>query len=544
MTDPAPHFRYRRHPDQAASQPPRHKVIVVGGGPVGLAVAVDLVQQGIPAVLLDEDDTVSTGSRSICWAKRTLEIFDRLGCAERMVARGVTWNLGKVFYGEKLLYEFNLLPEGGHRFPAFINLQQNLAEEIFVAEAETLAARGLDLRWKNRVTGVRPQGDHVEIEIETPDGPYRLRCDYLIAADGVRSTVRRALGLDFKGQVFEDRFLITDVRMHADFPTERRFWFDPTFHSGRSALLHRQADDVWRIDLQLGADADPEREREPERVIPRIRAMLGPERAFEIVWTSVYTFQCRRLDKFRHGRVIFAGDAAHQVSPFGARGGNGGVQDADNLAWKLALVLKGLAPEDLLESYDAERIPAADENIMHSTHATDFMTPKNPVSAAFHHAALTLAERHPFARSLVNSGRLSRPATLDGSPLNTGDRDRFATTMRPGSPALDAPITRPDGGKSWLLRELQQGFTALYFGDDDETLVRLAPLAQGPVPVALRRIGRGALGDPSGAARERYDAEPGTLYLLRPDQHVAARWRKPDRDAIRRALDHALERTD
>src|SRR5579863_8760192 len=180
MSTPVPHFQYRRRADQRALRPAHHRVIVVGGGPVGLAVAMDLVRQGIPTVLLDEDDTVSSGSRSICWAKRTLEIFDRLGCAERMMARGITWNLGKVFHGEELLYEFNLLPEGGHRFPAFINLQQNLAEEIFVAEAETLAEHDHDLRWKNRVAGVTARPDHVEVEIETPDGPYRLRCDYLI----------------------------------------------------------------------------------------------------------------------------------------------------------------------------------------------------------------------------------------------------------------------------------------------------------------------------------------------------------------------------
>jgi 3-(3-hydroxy-phenyl)propionate hydroxylase len=544
MSNSSPHFPYRAHADQRAPHPAHHRVIVVGGGPVGLALAMDLVRQGISTVLLDEDDTVSIGSRSICWAKRTLEIFDRLGCAERMVARGITWNLGKVFHGEKLLYEFNLLPERYHRFPAFINLQQNLAEEIFVAEAVRLSERGLDLRWKNRVVGVVSHTDHVDVQIETPDGRYPLSCDYLIAADGVRSTVRRALGLDFKGQVFEDHFLITDVRMHADFPTERRFWFDPPFHAGRSALLHRQADDVWRIDLQLGADADPELERQPERVIPRIRAMLGPDREFEIVWTSVYTFQCRRLDKFRHGRVLFAGDAAHQVSPFGARGGNGGVQDADNLAWKLALVLKGLAPERLLESYDTERVPAADENLMHSTHATDFMTPKDAASAALRDAALTLAERHPFARNLVNSGRLSRPAILEGSPLSTEDRERFAYPMRPGSPAADAMVLRPDGSPTWLLRELQQGFTALFFGDDEAAFAELAPLAEAPVPVTLRRIGRNALTDVTGSARERYDAAPGTLYLLRPDQHVIARWRWPDLEAIRRALDHALARTE
>jgi 3-(3-hydroxy-phenyl)propionate hydroxylase len=538
MTASGPRYAYRRCADQGTTRPVRHPAIVVGAGPVGLSLAIDLVLQGIPAVVLDEDDTVTAGSRSICWAKRTLEIYDRLGCAERMMERGITWNRGKVFHGDRLLYEFDLLPEEGHRFPAFINLQQSLAEEIFVERAQALAEDGLDLRWKNRVTGVAPADDHVRVEIDTPDGTYALSCDYLIAADGVRSTVRRELGLDFKGRVFEDRFLICDVKMAAAFPPERRFWFDPTFHAGRSALLHRQADDVWRIDLQLGPDADPERELQSDRIATRLRAMLGPEITFEIVWTSLYTFQCRRLERFRHGRVFFAGDAAHQVSPFGARGGNGGVQDADNLAWKLALVLKGVTPDRLLDSYDAERIAAADENILHSTRATDFMTPKSPASGAFRDAALSLAERYPFARGFVNSGRLSRPATLDRSSLNTPDRDAFAPALRPGSPAADAPVVRPDGTRGWLLRELQQGFTALSFGDTAADSV--AALAEAPVPVSVRRIGAGMLGDPFGKAAERYDARPGTIYLVRPDQHVAARWRRADTIPLRAALERAL----
>lgn len=542
MSESAPRFPYRRSADQSAPRPAQHPVIIVGAGPVGLALAMDLVIRGIPTVVLDEDDTVSTGSRSICWAKRTLEIYDRLGCAEPMMERGITWNRGKVFHGNRLLYEFDLLPEQGHRFPAFINLQQNLAEEIFVGRAQELALDGLDLRWKNRVTTVTAEDDHVDVKIDTPDGPYRLRCEYLIAADGVRSTVRLALGLDFKGRVFEDRFLITDVRMHADFPPERRFWFDPTFHGGRSALLHRQADDTWRIDLQLGPDADPEQELRPEIVKPRLRAMLGPDIPFEIIWSSLYTFQCRRLERFRHGRVLFAGDAAHQVSPFGARGGNGGVQDAENLAWKLALVLQGTAPERLLDSYDAERIPAADENILNSTRATDFMTPKTTASRGFRDAALELAERHPFARGFINSGRLSRPATLDGSPLNTADADAFTSTQRPGSPAADAPIVRSDGVAGWLLGELQDGrFTALCF-DNSDAVASLAGLDGdgGGVPISVKRIGPGALADPSGKATERYDVTPGTIYLIRPDQHVAGRWRRPDAARIRAALERAL----
>jgi 3-(3-hydroxy-phenyl)propionate hydroxylase len=246
--------------------------------------------------------------------------------------------------------------------------------------------------------------------------------------------------------------------MHSDFPPERWFWFDPPFHPGQSVLLHRP---THAADFQLGWDADPDEERKPERILPRLRAMLGSDARFEIEWASVYTFQCRRMKRFRHGRVLFAGDAAHLVSPFGARGANSGIQDADNLAWKLALVVRGRCGERLLDSYDDERMAAADENIAASTRSTDFITPKSAVSRTFRDAVLELAKRHPFARRLVNSGRLSTPAVLHGSPLNTRDRDpdfpHGDGAMEPGAPAADAPV-RGDRG-SWLLRYLENGFT-------------------------------------------------------------------------------------
>ena len=320
-------YDYRRARDQEGSAVGRRPVVVVGAGPVGLATAIDLAQHGVPVVLLDDADRIGEGSRGICWSKRTLEILDRLGVGGRLVRRGVTWKLGKVFTGDELLFSFDLLPEAGHKMPAFINLQQYYLEKALVDRALELEL--IDLRWKNRVVGIDRLNDGARLTIETPDGPYRLDADWLVAADGARSTIRDRLGLDFSGVTFEDKFLIADVHMAGDFPTERRFWFTPSFHSGQSALMHRQPDDVWRIDLQLGPDADARAEQEPDRVRARLDKVLKPH-AYELEWVSIYTFNCRRLDRFVHDRVIFVGDAAHQVSPFGARGANSGIHDAEN----------------------------------------------------------------------------------------------------------------------------------------------------------------------------------------------------------------------
>jgi 3-(3-hydroxy-phenyl)propionate hydroxylase len=523
-------------------------VIVAGAGPVGLGAAIDLAQRGIDVLVLDEDDTVSVGSRAICWSKRTLEILDRLGCGERLVQKGVGWNVGRVFFHHEQVYQFDLLPEQGHHRPAFINLQQYYVEQFLVERLNELP--DAELRWRHEVIGVSPQSDRVAVRVATQDGEYKLHCDWLIVADGSKSAVRSLLGLESDGQVFHDRFLITDIHMRSDFPAERWFWFDPPFHSRQSALLHRQADNVWRVDFQLGPDADPEEEKKPERILTRLKAMLGDKAEFEIEWSSVYTFRCQRMRSFRHGRVLFVGDAAHLVSPFGARGANGGIQDVDNLVWKLELVIEELAPPSLLDSYDTERIAAADENIQCSTRSTDFITPKSGVSRSFRDAALLLAKRYPFARRLVNSGRLSLPATLSSSPLNTSDTGDFAARMQPGTPAADAPVSGPSG--SWLLDYLRDGFKLLVFPGDSpsaaggEGLRQLAALAKDPVPCRTIIVGAGKpesgvifIADDSGTLAQRYDARPGTAYLFRPDQHVCARWRAVDPAPVRAAIARA-----
>ncbi len=525
-----PLYPYQRSADQDVPLPVRHPVIIIGAGPVGLAAAIDLGQRGVPVVVLDDNDKVSFGSRAICFSKRTLEIADRLGFGERLVEKGVVWDTGKVFFDKREVYAFDLLPEEGHRRPAFINLQQYYFEQFLVDRLRALQAEGapIDLRGGNKVSAIGQHADHVTLEIDTPDGPYNLEADWLIACDGANSPTRRMLGLDFVGKVFEDNFLIADVVMTADFPTERWFWFDPPFNRGQSALLHKQPDGVWRIDLQLGWDIDRDEEKKPENVIPRLKAMLGPDVAFDLEWVSIYTFQCRRMEKFRHGRAIFAGDAAHQVSPFGARGANSGLQDTDNLCWKLALVLDGSAPESLLDSYDAERIFAADENIMNSTRSTEFITPKSDVSRTFRNAVLDLAEHHEFARPLVNSGRLSVPCIYPNTPYFGPDDLGASAPARPGMACPDAPT-----GNGFLLDQLGDGFTLLTIDTEADDEI-------GEGPLTAQRLALSADDDPSGQLAARYLGDaPSAVYLIRPDQHIVARWPAYDARAVRHALKQA-----
>ena len=544
-----PKFDYVRPPELAEGRDGHYPVIVVGAGPVGLTAAIDLAHQGQPVLLLDDDDTVSIGSRGVCYAKRTLEVLDRIGCDNRFVDKGVSWDVGRTFFGEGEVFNFNLRPQAQHLRPGMINLQQYYLEQYLIERTGDVPQ--LEKRFKHKVIAVTPGDDKVTLRVETPDGAYTLTTDWLVVADGARSPIRTMLGLDIEGKVFMDRFLIADVVMAADFPAERWFWFDPPFHRNQSVLLHKQADNVWRIDFQLGWQADPVEEKKPENVIPRIKAMLGDEREFELEWVSVYTFQCRRMNQFNHGRVLFVGDAAHQVSPFGARGANSGIQDTDNLAWKLKLVMDSKAPPTLLDTYGEERGYAADENLMNSTRSTDFITPKSTTSKVFRNAVLQLAAKYPFARALVNSGRLSVPSWLATSSLNTPDGDVFEGQMIPGAPLADAPV-EVAGQPGWLLHQLGNRFQLLHYVDDASTLdektaLALAQLAQAAIaieaiivaPRGQAPAGLKTLIDNDGCIAERYDLRPGTTYLVRPDQHVAARWRALDASKIKAALARA-----
>ena len=513
----------------------QYQVAIIGAGPIGLAAAIDLSGKGISCVVLDDNNVVSVGSRAICWAKRTLEIFDRLDVGERMLEKGVTWKTGRLFHRDEEVYNFDLLPEDGHKYPAFINLQQYYVEQYLIEKAKE-TPKNIDLRFKNNVIGHEDHGDHVSLNIETPFGNYQLKADYVLACDGAGSPTRKRMGLAFEGQTFEEHFLIADVEMDdSPFETEvpeRWFWFEPEFHPGQSALLHKQPDNIYRIDLQLGPETDPILEATEEKVLPRIKAIMG-EKPFKLDWMSVYKFRCAKLESFVHNRVIFVGDSAHVVSPFGARGGNGGIQDVDNLCWKLAAVLNGTADQSLLETYNEERTHGSAENILNSSRATNFMTPKSPIEHLFRNEVLNLSKSLPFARKLINSGRLSVPCSLSGKKLQGNKSMDDLNFVSVGDAILDAPVM--DGNfETWLISLLQGKFVLLGLGDVE------LPEVEGVFRMGLnqKNVDYDSYKDEKGFALERYGND--IAYLMRPDGHVMAKFKMPTASMVKQVLSRAV----
>lgn len=534
-------YGYRPAIGSRAGETETVPILIVGAGPIGLAMALDLGRRGRRVVVLNALPFIPRGSKAICFSKRSLEIYDRLGVGDRLLEKGVVWEKGKVFWrGDPApVYEFDLLPVKHQKFPAFINIQQYYVEEYLLDAIAPLS--NVEVRWRHELVGIAPRAGGAKAEIETPEGRYFIEADFVIACDGSKSTVRRLLGLDFEGRVFEDNFLIADVKFDQERPTERWFQFEPPY-PGYSSLIHKQPDGVWRLDFQLGRDIDKKEAIKPENVEPFVRGFLGDDIEFEFEWLSVYTFQCRRMRRFVHGRIIFAGDSAHLVSPFGARGCNGGMQDIDNLGWKLDRVLSGLSPESLLESYNDEATFVADENILNSTRSTNFMTPRTRMEKIFRDSVLELSRDFAFARPFVNSGRLSVAVPYSNSPLNTPDTDVFSAGPKAGATAIDAPLIS-DRGKTWLLSRLGDRFIALYFADDDAGAASLqADLGDDIQVVQIAQSGPAAksrLVDAEGLARSRFGAQDGACYLVRPDQHVAGRWLKADSAKIRRAHERA-----
>jgi 3-(3-hydroxy-phenyl)propionate hydroxylase len=510
-------------------------VVIVGAGPAGMTAALDLAHYGIPSLLLDEDTLHTEGSRAIAYHWSALAVWEKLGAAQAILSKGIAWSHRHTYYHEKEVYTQSFAPPLHGALPSFLNLQQYYVERFLLDRIE--AQPLIDLRWNHRVTSVSQADDSVTLEVETPAGPCQFSAQYVLACDGPRSTMRKLLALDFPGRSYEDRFLIADVRASLDLPPEPRFFFNHPTNPGYTVLIHPQPDGVWRMDWQIGALADVERERSPERMEARIRALIG-DLPYEIVWLSDYRFHQRLLEQFRHGRVFFAGDAAHLVAPFGARGMNSAIQDVENLVWKLAFVLRGIAPESLLDSYQPERWPAQQENQRITDRTMLFMSPPNPWRRFLRDNILRLSAFYPPARRWVDSGKMSEPFVYTRTPLLIPDDDparvwRGAPT--PGAQLPDTPIDVQKGKQvehTHLRRILGSGFVVLFFAMDTETgreMYRAVEAEKDAVPLAVCPVcpsgmdGGTAILDPDGRLSKLFAAQPGTAFILRPDRHLAAR---------------------
>lgn len=531
-------------------------IVIVGAGPVGMSAALGLAYYGVPSLILDDGGGPALeGSRAIFMERHTLEVLGGWSpVGQQMAEQGMTLLGGRVFFRQQELYRtFNTPPDPEMRYPRFINMPQNLLERL---QYEALQqAKCCEVRWRHKVTGITQDDEGVHIEVTTPHGVETVHAPYVLAADGPRSTVRRLLNLAFPGESRAHHFLILDVRMQLETPRERWFWFDPPFNPGRTALLHPQPDSIYRIDYQLPPDEDLEAVKQPDALHKRIIATVG-DRPYEIVWKSIYSYEQRALERFKHGRVLFIGDSAHLMSPFGGRGLNSGVQDTSNLVWKLVLVRAGYAPTSLLDTYHDERHAAAIENLRLTDDTMRFLVPQPGLLQWRRNAILRLSLPFKAMRRFVNAGHMSNPFTYRNSPIimedpaittrnringrakeerETFNRFRLSPIAGMLAPAVTLCDVRTDTPLS-LLDCFGSCFMALYFCDNAEAgiaaLIRMKDELP-HVPIKLYIVTSQHLTklpedicllyDDEDKGKAAYNAGAQTLYLIRPDRHIAAR---------------------
>ncbi len=532
-------FEYRRF---APSLPPlnpqggeagSHRVLIAGGGPVGLAAALGLARLGVGCVVIEADDSVCEGSRAACISRRSLEILERLGVAPAFMAKGLAWTRGRSYYGTEEVLVFDMPSAQGDKYPPMINLQQYYIEQFLLDAINELNGRHpgrVDIRWASKVTACKPDAAGVTVRIENPLGSYDTRADWLLACDGGQSYIRSSLGLELKGTGYQGRYAIVDIELASEHPAERRAWFDPPWARGTTILMHRQPDNIWRVDYQLAAGADAAQALQPEQVREFVQTHLDAigegHLPWTPVWTSVYRAGAMTLDAYRHGRILFAGNAAHAMPIFGVRGLNSGFDDADNLVWKLAAVLAGKGAEALLDSYCSERRQAFHINAENAMRSTEFMSPPHRGFDLMREASLSLAGRHPGIARLVNP-RQTQAVAYAHSPLST--EGGGAAGWEPGTALADRATA---DGRHLTDLLTPGGFTLLSFGDWPQQGALEAATA---APAWRFLPCRHAQAEPEAAS----SAQAGMAYLLRPDGHVCGRWHAPSLDTVLAAIQRA-----
>ena len=552
---PSIYYRYKVHKPWLASEhpaQPRHPVVIAGSGPAGLVTALELARHGMASVILTSELQVSQGSRAIVFTRRSMEILQQVGVADRMTENGLPWRYGNSYYRGQHVFRMEAPHDPDDRFFPMLNIQQQYLEEYLLEACE--ASPLIEVRWGNKVTQVSPQPGHVEAVVDTPEGPYPLAADWLIAADGGRSEIRSMMNLQMEGASYEGFFVIADIKIDLPLPTERLAYFDPDWNRGNTILMHREPHGIWRVDYQLPKGESPEDALRPESLKARIDAQLAmigfAGKAWEMDWCSVYSARTLTLPDYVQGRVIFTGDAAHLLPIFGVRGANTAFQDAQSLGWHLAFVLKGLAGPRLLANHSAERVGAAREIIHEAGKSTRFMAPPAGGFALLRDAVLSLSLTQDFVRPLYH-WRTSRPHAYTHSMLNSPDDDNglFKSGPAHGAPPQNIRLVAND----FLLDHLGGGFDLLYFTQEQAVPVPIMQVvdqarARG-VPLRILAVGASqpvlgaddTLADADGHFRQRYGVPAsGAAYLLRPDQHVCARWLTLDAARLQAALDAAL----
>jgi len=516
-------------------------VLIAGGGPVGLTLAALLAEYGIASLTVEADDDYCAGSRAICISRRSQEILSWAGADQPLMATGLPWTGGRSYFRDREVLHFEMPHDPLQRYAPMVNIQQYSIEE-YAHQAMQRHPGQAALQWSARVAGLQADADGVTVEVDAGGQRQTVRADWLIACDGGRSTVRETMGLKLEGMQYEGRYVIVDIEQASSRPVERLAWFDPPSNPGSTLLMHRQPGNVWRVDYQIRDDEDPDGAVKPENVLPRVQShldMIGETAPWKPLWISIYNAKCLTLDQYRHGRVLFAGDAGHLVPIFGVRGLNSGLDDAGNLAWKLAWVLKGQAPAQLLDSYSVERVHATRQNLAYGAKSTEFMAPPDFGFRLMREAALRLALADETVRSLINP-RQSAPISYDTSPLNLADgAPQAGPAAAPGQPAPDALLQDGDAPR-YLSECFGRGFVALAVSPAAPLSAELDALAAAtqslPHPLQVVRVGADGWHDAHGQLRQRYGAADGMVYLLRPDGYVLGRWTAPDAATLRAAL--------